>query len=205
MDGTLLDLNFDNYFWQEYVPMQLARQQRLDIDEAKRRLMSHYKAVEGTLEWYCVDYWTETLNLDIAILKEEIAHLIAVHPHVTDFLEALRKTNKRLILVTNAHRKSLALKMRHTQLDDHFDMIVCAHDFGIPKEDGVFWERLQEIEHFDPRFTLLIDDNYSVLRSARHYGIAHVLAVHKPDTQKIGMTSDEFQMISGFKELIPTI
>ena len=205
MDGTLLDLNFDNYFWQEYVPLQFAKQNGLDIGEAKRELMQRYKAVEGTINWYCVDYWTQSLNLDIAAHKEEIAHLIAVHSHVTDFLESLRLTNKRLLLVTNAHRKSLALKMNRTRLADHFDLVVCAHDFGIPKEDREFWEYLQQTERFNPQQTLLIDDSDTVLRSARHYGIHYLLAVYKPDTHKAGKPSNEFQTISSFKDLMPVI
>jgi len=203
MDGTLLDLNYDNYFWQEYVPMHYARQQGLDIDEAKRLLAPRYRAVEGTIDWYCVDYWSASLNLDIALLKEEIAHLIAVHPHVTDFLVSLRNAGKRAVLVTNAHHKSLALKMGHTRLAGHFDRVVCAHDFGMPKEDIAFWEHLHKIEHFNLYTTLLIDDNHNVLRTARQYGIHHLLAVHRPDTQKAGKTTEEFQIIYSFKDVIP--
>lgn len=203
MDGTLLDLNFDNYFWQEFVPMQFARKRGLNIEEAKLYLAKRYNAVAGTLDWYCVDYWTQTLNLDISILKEEIAHLIAVHPHVADFLASLRYAGKRLILVTNAHHKSLALKMKHTRLATHFDLVVCAHEFGMPKEDIGFWGHLRELEQFDPLSTLLIDDNDTVLRSARHYGIQYLLSVNKPDTQKTGKASSDFQMIASFKDLMP--
>ncbi len=205
MDGTLLDLNYDNYFWQEYVPQRFARQQHISIEEAKRRLMPRYKAVEGTIDWYCVDYWTQSLQLDIEFLKQEIAHLIAVHPYVTDFLESLSAAGKRPVLVTNAHHKSIALKMRRTQLGRHFDQIVCAHDIGIPKEDGSFWVHLQRSVQFDPRSTLLIDDNETVLRSALCYGIRHLLAVRKPDTQQAGKSSAKFQMITSFKDLIPVI
>ena len=205
MDGTLLDLNFDNYFWQEYVPLQFAGRHGLNIEEAKNQLTQRYNAVAGTLDWYCIDYWTQTLNLDIAILKDEVSHLIAVHPHVVDFLVSLRCTGKRLILVTNAHHKSLNLKMRNTQLADHFDLVICAHDFGVPKEDSSFWERLQQVEQFDPQTTLLIDDNDMVLRSAQDYGICHLLSVHKPDTKKTGKSSSEFQMITSLLEIMPDI
>jgi HAD superfamily hydrolase (TIGR01509 family) len=203
MDGTLLDLNFDNFFWQEFVPMQFARKRGLNIEEAKLHLARRYDAVAGTLDWYCVDYWTQTLNLDISILKEEIAPLIAIHPHVADFLVSLRNAGKRLILVTNAHHKSLALKMKHTRLATHFDLVVCAHEFGMPKEDTGFWGHLRELERFDPLSTLLIDDNDTVLRSAHHYGIQYLLSVNKPDTQKAGKASSDFQMIASFKELMP--
>jgi putative hydrolase of the HAD superfamily len=148
--------------------------------------MQRYKAVEGTIDWYCVDYWTQSLQLDIAFLKEEVAHLIAVHPYVTDFLESLSIAGKRPVLVTNAHHKSIALKMRHTLLGRHFDQVVCAHDFGIPKEDGRFWDHLRRSVQFDPQSTLLIDDNEKVLLSACNYGIRHLLAVSKPDTQQAG-------------------
>ena len=205
MDGTLLDLKYDNYFWQEFVPLKFAARHGLKIEEAKRHLRERYSAVAGTLDWYCVDYWTQSLNMDIAILKEEISHLIAVHPHVIDFLTSLRSTEKRLILVTNAHHKSLTLKMKHTRLATHFDLVVCAHDLGIPKEDSGFWERLQQLEGFVPQSTLLIDDNDSVLRSARDYGINNLLSVHKPDSGAAGRTSGEFQMIRSFDDLMPVI
>ena len=205
MDGTLLDLKYDNYFWQEFVPLKFAARHGLKIEEAKRHLRERYSAVAGTLDWYCMDYWTQSLNMDIAILKEEISHLIAVHPHVIDFLTSLRSTEKRLILVTNAHHKSLTLKMKHTRLATHFDLVVCAHDLGIPKEDSGFWERLQQLEGFVPQSTLLIDDNDSVLRSARDYGINNLLSVHKPDSGAAGRTSGEFQMIRSFDDLMPVI
>ena len=205
MDGTLLDLKYDNYFWQEFVPLKFAARHGLKIEEAKRHLRERYSAVAGTLDWYCVDYWTQSLNMDIAILKEEISHLIAVHPHVIDFLTSLHSTEKRLILVTNAHHKSLTLKMKHTRLATHFDLVVCAHDLGIPKEDSGFWERLQQLEGFVPQSTLLIDDNDSVLRSARDYGINNLLSVHKPDSGAAGRTSGEFQMIRSFDDLMPVI
>ena len=118
MDGTLLDLHFDNHFWRQHVPVRFAAQQGISEDEARERLYRRYQDIQGTLEWYCVDHWSRELGLDIALLKEEVDHLIAVHPHVTDFLEALARAGKQRVLVTNAHQKSLQLKMRKTRLDE---------------------------------------------------------------------------------------
>ena len=58
MDGTLLDLHFDNHFWLEYVPQRYAEQHGISLDAAKQELMQRYRQVEGTLDWYCVDYWS---------------------------------------------------------------------------------------------------------------------------------------------------
>jgi len=203
MDGTLLDLNFDNHFWQEFVPKRYGEKHGIDTAAAKAEIFPRYQRVEGTMNWYCVDYWTGELGLDIAQLKQEIDHLIAVHPHVFEFLDVARASGKYLALVTNAHSKSLELKMKKTELGRHFDRIVCAHDYGLPKEDLRFWDHLIKDIPFDKQRTLLVDDSLSVLRSAKDYGMAYLLAVFKPDTQQPVREISEFNAIHSFDDIIP--
>ncbi|WP_127478447.1 GMP/IMP nucleotidase [Sulfurivermis fontis] len=203
MDGTLLDLNFDTYFWTEHVPQRYAEKNGIAPEQAKAQLYPRFHAVAGTMDWYCLDYWTRELGLDIALLKEEVDHLIAVHPQVPEFLERLRGMDKRVVLVTNAHMKSLALKMERTRLAGHFDAIVCSHDFRLPKEDPAFWERMQQREPFAPRRTLLVDDSLPVLRAAQSYGIAHLRAVSKPDSRQPLREVTEFPAIADFGDIMP--
>lgn len=205
MDGTLLDLHFDNHFWLEHVPLRYAEKHGLSHEAAQDALAPRYHRVVGTMDWYCVDYWTRELELDIARLKEEVEHLIAVHPHVADFLAVLHGNRRRSVLVTNAHHKSLALKMRKTRLDGYFDAVICAHDIGVPKEHPEFWGKLQLVERFDPARTLLVDDSLPVLRSARDYGIGHLLAVHRPDTQLPAKDVAEFRAIRSFRDILPSV
>ncbi|MFQ5470205.1 MAG: GMP/IMP nucleotidase [Gammaproteobacteria bacterium] len=203
MDGTLLDLHFDNHFWLEHLPKSFGEKHGLDIEAAKNTLISKYHAVRGTLDWYCIDYWEQMLDLNIMVLKEEIAHLIAFHPHVIEFLKWANAHQKRTILVTNAHQKSLKLKMKMTQLANNLDSVVCAHDVGLPKESPAFWSALNQIEPFYGENTLLIDDNLDVLRSARQAGIQHLLAVQHPDTKLAPINTEEFLAVRNFKDLIP--
>ena len=203
MDGTLLDLHFDNHFWLEHVPLRYAEKHGLSHEVAQEALAPGYRKVAGTMDWYCMDYWTRELGLDIAQLKEEVEHLIAVHPHVTDFLAAVHASGRRTVLVTNAHHKSLALKMRKTRLEGYFDAVICAHDIGVPKEHPEFWGKLQLVERFDPARTLLVDDSLPVLRSARGYGIAHLLAVRRPDTRQPPKDAEEFDAIGSFRDIFP--
>ena len=205
MDGTLLDLHFDSHFWLEYVPQKYAEYKHLSIEEAKDELLGRYKRIEGTLEWYCVDHWSRELELDIALLKEEVDHLIAVHPFVVDFLDAVKQAGKRTILVTNAHQKSLALKMKKTRLDHHFDEIVSAHQLGHPKEAQEFWSKLHACLPFNPARTLFVDDSVSVLKAARQYGIINVLAILKPDTTEPQRVLKDFEGVAGFAELLPAL
>jgi len=69
------------HFWLEHVPHPL----RGNSPGQRRQSPAPnwpnaYDDVAGTIEWYCVDYWSRELGLDIALLKEEVAHLIARSP-----------------------------------------------------------------------------------------------------------------------------
>ncbi len=205
MDGTLLDLHFDNHFWLEHVPQRYAENKGMALEAATDELLARYRAVEGSIDWYCIDYWTRELGMDIALLKEEVDHLIAVHPHVIDFLVGLKRAGKRRVLVTNAHGKALALKMRRTPIGDHLDSVVCAHDFGVPKEDLQFWEQLQGREPFIKESTLLVDDSLAVLRSAARYGVENLLAIGKPDSKQDAKEISEFPAVNHFRELLPQL
>ncbi len=202
LDGTLLDLRFDNHFWLEYVPQRYAEKHGLTLEAARRELLQRYAAVEGTLEWYSVDYWSRELALDIPLLKSEVDHLIAVHPHVLDFLEWLRKTGRTRVLVTNAHQKALALKMEKTRLGGYLEQVISAHELGLPKENPAFWARLGQRVHYDPARTLLIDDNPAVLESARAAGIGQLLQVLQPDSGEPERVPGAFPAVRDFQPLV---
>ena len=203
MDGTLLDLNFDNHFWLEFIPERYALQNQLTIDEATSVLLPLFKSMEGKLEWYCLDYWSGILKLDIAGLKAEISGLISVLPHVTEFLSALQQTNKKVLLVTNAHRDSLSLKMEKTSLHLFFDDIICSHDFGFAKEHQEFWQAFQSQYGWDKQSTLMVDDSLVVLRAAQTFGINKLISISQPDSQKAARSITEFSAINDFREIMP--
>ncbi|QFY42536.1 GMP/IMP nucleotidase [Candidatus Methylospira mobilis] len=204
MDGTLLDLNFDNQFWKKRLPQRYAERHGLDFESALEVLRPRFKELEGQLEWYCLDYWSEQLAVDVPALKRELAELIEVLPYVVDFLSAVKAQKKRLVLVTNAHPKSFELKMEKTKLRHWFDQIVIAHELGLPKENPQFWERLNTMEPFQPERALMVDDSLSVLRSARHAGI-HTLAISLHDTQQPARIITEFPAIRDFREIMPDL
>lgn len=203
MDGTLLDLNYDNHFWKEFVPLRYSELHCISVEQAKQELIPRFQAMEGKLEWYCLDYWSTNLNMDIAGLKQEIAGLIAVHPYVVEFLEAMRTMGKRLLLVTNAHRDSLNLKMEKTCLHVFFDDIICSHDYGLAKEQAGFWQIIESKHKFDKQSSLLVDDSLAVLRSAQEYGIEYIISINKPDSQAPKRNVSEFNSIQDFRELMP--
>lgn len=202
MDGTLLDLHFDNHFWIEEVPARWGAARGLAPEEAKRSLHPRFKAVEGTLNWYCLDHWARELELDILKLKHELAHLIRVLPHVHDFLHFARRQGKRLVLVTNAHGDTLDLKMQHTRLNEHFDRVYSSHEFGVPKEGAGFWEALREAEPFEAPRAAFFDDSLPVLRNAKRFGIGQVIAMRRPDSRFPAREIDWHPAIETFREVM---
>jgi putative hydrolase of the HAD superfamily len=202
MDGTLLDKHFDDYFWEHYVPEVFAEKNDLTPLEARKELLARYRSIEGTLAWTDLDYWSEKLDLDIPALKIKINHLIQVHPYVVDFLQYCGKIEKKVHLVTNAHSKTLDIKMRKTDIGSYFDRIVCSQDIGLPKEEPEFWNRLESLLGFNRHRTLLADDNENVLRAAQTYGMGVLIFVARPSSRTEAACSERFPSILYFKELM---
>jgi putative hydrolase of the HAD superfamily len=203
MDGTLLDLYFDNHFWLEHVPKRYAEKHNWSIEEASRHLEEKYHSRAGTLDWYCIDYWGSELGMDILTLKEEVEHLIGFHPHVEQFLAKLHQSDKFVALVTNAHPGTLAFKLERVPMGHYFDALESTHDYGMPKEEVEFWNRLKTKHPFDPARTLFIDDSQSVLDSAKAFGIANVIGIRAPDSRGEERRLTGVPTIRDFSELNP--
>ncbi len=202
MDGTLLDLHFDNQFWLHHLPQRYADKHAITLDAALAELLPLFQQHAGQLSWYCLDFWTRELDLPVRALKDEIAHLIALRPDADRFLAALRAAGKRVALITNAHRDSLSLKMERIELAPYFDRLISSHDYGFPKEDQQFWFALQQDFGFDPARSLFIDDSLPILRSARDYGIAYLLGVRQPDSRGPLKNTEEFAAIEHYHTLL---
>lgn len=201
MDGTLLDLNFDNAFWQEHLPRHYAETQGLPLEAARAYLEPLFMSWRGRLEWYCVDHWSRELDLDVAGLKTRYTHLIAILPGVERFLAAARAAGKQLWLLTNAHPAALELKLAATRLGPALDQVLSSHHFGYPKEDARFWPLLRARHPFDPVRALMVDDNLSVLEAARAYGIGQILGITHPDTQRPSRPLEGVPTVEGLSAL----
>jgi 5'-nucleotidase len=202
MDGTLLDKYFDDYFWEHLLPEKYAEIHNITFGRAKEELMKKYKVHEGTLNWTDLDFWSNQLNIDIPAMKEQIKHLIEVHPHVENFLRMLGKEKKKIFLVTNAHYKSIDLKFKKTLIGKYFDAVLTSFDAGYPKEDIKFWEAAEKRLDFDKEKTLFIDDTEEILRTAKKFGIKYILYKARANSKVKPGRSNDFMHIIDFDELL---
>ncbi|MGO8855677.1 MAG: GMP/IMP nucleotidase [Steroidobacteraceae bacterium] len=202
MDGTLLDLRFDNWFWQELIPSRYAAAHGLSPPEAWELLGPKFHATRGTIQWYCIDYWTEHLGLDIAAIKRAARTQVGYLPGAEDFLLKLKESGKRRVLVTNAHPMTLAIKNERVGLKAHFDACYSTHAFDAPKEHADFWPRLHAAEPFDAERTLMVDDSLPVLHAAHDFGIGWLRAVRRPDSGQPAQHTGHYTAVDSVADLL---
>jgi putative hydrolase of the HAD superfamily len=205
MDGTLLDLHFDNYFWLEHLPIRWSEITGISVADAKAQLQAEYAVLQGKLEWYCLDYWGKRLQLPITELKREVMHKIAMRADVPAFLQALKDSGREVVLVTNAHPGSLSLKIERTELSNYIDVLISTHEFGVTKESQALWHKLQQRLGFDPARTLFVDDSLPILQAAADFGIRHLLAVANPDSQQPVRDIKDFAAVTDYSVLLDDI
>jgi putative hydrolase of the HAD superfamily len=205
MDGTLLDLHFDNHFWLEHLPLRWAEISGISFDSAKAQLQSEYAQLTGKLEWYCLDYWGRRLQLPITELKREVMDKIQMRPDVPAFLTALKQSGRNIVLVTNAHPDSLSLKLERTDLAKYISTLISTHEFGVTKESQTLWQKLQQRLGFDKSTTLFVDDSLPILAAAQHFGIKHLLAIANPDSKLPAKTISDFPAITDYTPLVTDI
>ncbi len=200
MDGTLLDLAFDNFFWREVVVRAWAEAQAVSHDHAVGHLTPVFKRYEGSLNWYSLPFWSAQLNLDLQALKALHRERIAIRHGVQDLLQSLLNQGKTLWLVTNAHPQALEIKLEKTGIAQYFQRIFSSHAHGYAKEQAEFWQALQQDAYFDPARSMLIDDSESVLHAAQNFGL-HVVGIVQPDSTLPARQGLHFPAIDDWSEL----
>ncbi len=202
LDGTLLDLHYDTHFWLDVVPAEWGAQRGLDMVAARTALQPRFKACEGTLNWYCTNYWSRELGFDVIALKRRDSSRISWLPGAREFVRTVRARGKRVVLATNSHPDVLTIKDEQAAVACEFDACFSSSTFGAPKEHPQFWSALRAAEPFNPARTLFVDDSLAVLRAARAAGVAHVIGVRRPDSIGTVRTQNEFLSVDAVSALL---
>jgi putative hydrolase of the HAD superfamily len=205
MEGTLLDLHYDNYFWEHHLPSWYSQKHGLCSEETREQLIATFRQQIGKLEFYCTNHWSKELNVDLIPLKREVVDKISFLPGANELLALFKQRALNTALITNAHRDVLEIKQNHIGIENYVDESFASHDFGYPKEDARFWPLFQEAYAFDPERTVMIDDNLTVLKAAATFGIRYCIQPLKPDSQRPANTVNDspFLQIHSLHDLLP--
>lgn len=202
MDGTLLDLHFDATFWLKYIHTIVSNMTGESKESIHERFLLELASKEGTLDWYCTDYWSDFFGCDVIKAKKHLTHLIRFRPHARSFLELLKSTRLRTLIITNAHPDVIAIKANVVPLNSLVDELISSHDFGMAKEHPRFWMQLFESLQIDPRRSIFFDDSPKVLQAAYNAGIAEVIEIRHPNLSEPPRTLWHVG-IDDFDDLIP--
>ena len=202
MDGTILDLAYDSHIWLKLIPSIYADNMNISIDDASSILQKEVLKMENSLKWYCIDHWSELLDMDILGAHELEKDKIRYLPGAESFLKKVSKSEIRTILVTNSHRDTLNLKIKETGLDKYFNDIYISHDFDAPKENQLFWKRFQSVECFVKNKTIFVDDNVNVLKSAEKFGLGSLIQILYPDSSSAEIKKSQFKGIRNLTQLL---
>ena len=178
MDGVILDNAYDNDFWQNQIPEVIADSKGIAFDDAKRLAIQIFNYKKNTKDWYDVDYWSNMLSIDIEAQKrsEKSFSKISLYDGVIDTLSVLKNKTK-TILITNAHRKTLNIKLEKYNLTPYFDEMVCAHELNYVKEDIQLWYMLRSKYRLDYEKTLLVEDTINNINVGLSAGISGAIYV----------------------------
>jgi putative hydrolase of the HAD superfamily len=181
MDGTLLDLHYDATFWLNNVHSIVANLTGEPEHVIQERFHRELKKHEGTLAWYCTDYWADFFGIDLIEAKQQLAHLIRFRPHAEQFLNVLNSLPLRTLIATNAHPDVIQLKLNVVPLEDMVDGIVSSHQYGVAKEHPDFWRALFDEYAINPDRALFMDDSSKVLDAADRAGVREVVEIRHPN------------------------
>jgi HAD superfamily hydrolase (TIGR01509 family) len=202
LDGTLLDQSYDNLIWGELLPRRFAVANSLGWAEAAAEIEHRYAEHRGTLQGYCIDYWSRELGVDIGALHRELRAKVAWLPRAREFLERVRAAGKRLVLLTNSHPVALEVKHEQTRVLDYLDAAATAHEFGYAKEDPRFWHAAQRKFGFAPQRSVFADDNARVLEAARAAGFRWVFGVRHWDSGRAHREHFDHPAVDGVADLL---
>ncbi|MCH1416878.1 MAG: HAD-IA family hydrolase [Gammaproteobacteria bacterium] len=200
MDGVILDNTYDNNFWQNQIPGVISKNKNISFEDAKRLAVQIFNYKKNTKDWYDVDYWSNMLNVDIEAEKRSSISFdrIQLYEGVTKTLNKL-KDNFRLILITNAHRKTLNIKLEKYDLSPYFENMICAHELHYVKENIQLWYMLKSRFKLDYTKTLLIEDTINNIKVGLSAGISQ--AVYLGD--EIYEDSKKILKLSSINDIFP--
>tara|TARA_B100001057_G_scaffold269188_1_gene269360 strand:+ start:1144 stop:1791 length:648 start_codon:yes stop_codon:yes gene_type:complete len=202
MDGVILDNTYDNNFWQNQIPSVLAEKKNITFDDAKRLAIQIFNFKKNTKDWYDVDYWSNMLDIDIEAEKKSETSLskIRLYDDVIDTLSELKKHMK-LILITNAHRKTLNIKLGKFNIEPYFDEMICAHELYYVKEDIQLWYMLRSKYKLDFDKTVLIEDTINNINVALSAGVASAVYLGDEDFP----SSNNILKLNSINQLLSTL
>jgi putative hydrolase of the HAD superfamily len=157
VDGTLVDLRFNELIWNEGIPLLYAEKMGIGLEEARKHVKQEYDRVgENRLEWYDIRYWFRYFGLEgwRELLK---SYEVTIYPEVPWVLNTLTKKYD-LIAATNLTREFLDMEMK--DLRNFFKHVFSStSDFKQVKKTIGFYSKICDILQIKPQEMVHVGDH----------------------------------------------
>ena len=207
MDGTLLDLAFDDLIWNHKLPERHAHTHQCSLQHSLDTLHAFYQQHKHTLSWYSSRYWTAKVGVDTLQLQYDFKDQIRPRAGCFELLEALKAQGYRCWLLTNADCAGLKLKLENVDLAPYFEVMISSEEIGYSKEFIEFWQILHSKHPFDPNNAMLVDDTAPVLQGAERFGLSKLITITQPSSDQVARNPLEldYPAINDLTELLPLL
>lgn len=202
MDGTLLDLAYDDFIWNDLLPIRYAETHQCNLEQSKEILYTFYQEHNHTLNWYSSRFWTTKIGIDVLAMQLEFKHKVTLRAGCIELLEYLKTKGYNIWLTTNADIAGLSFKLKEMNLSHYFDVIVSSEEIGHAKEFIEFWQKLYQQYPFDPNNCYFIDDTEKVLNGAKNFGIKHLMSIKQPSSNNAPRQKFSYPMLNKLTDLI---
>ncbi|MFQ5405735.1 MAG: HAD family hydrolase, partial [Candidatus Micrarchaeia archaeon] len=149
-DGTLVDKNFDDALWFKEIPKLYAEKHNVSFEQALEKCKFEYDSLgDKNLNWYDVFFWFEKFALKKSPreVSRDLSHLIELYSDAIPTLEYLTRNGFGLVVVSNASRHFLELKVSLEKIDKYFSkMFSVTSDFkAVKKSEDVYLKVCKEL------------------------------------------------------------
>ncbi len=186
LDGVIIDVKYDNFFWQKHIPKVYSNVHNMSYIDAQTITQQLFNFKKKTKDWYDIDYWSNMLSIDIEKEKKDNMELISLLDGSEDTLEQLKEQGNNLYLITNAHRKTLNIKLAKYSLKNYFKKMICSHELGCIKEEIRFWHILKNELGIGFKDSVLIEDTVDNLQAASSAGLNNLVFVNSDASINLG-------------------
>ncbi|WP_171258533.1 HAD-IA family hydrolase [Acinetobacter boissieri] len=202
MDGTLLDLAYDDLIWNIKVPEHYVRAHATTYNDIHSLMHHYHEQYKHTLSWYSTQFWSQKLQLDVVNIHQQYAEHICTRPYCIELLTELNQRGHECWLVTNADLKTLKLKLEKTQIGPYFKHIISSEYIGYAKEDAQFWHTLHKQFPFCIKNSIFIDDTLAVLQQAEQFGLKHLWGIAQPSSTRQITANHHYPMLDQLTDLL---
>ncbi|MBW2999226.1 HAD family hydrolase [Candidatus Woesearchaeota archaeon] len=161
LDETLVDKDFDMIIWYTEIPRLYSEKYKIPFEEAKIEVVSEYKRLKDHHRWTDIEFWFDHFGLkDWRKLMDGLKYKIRLYPDSIPLLEKMKKDFK-LIIITQAERKFIELKIKVENLGKYFlDIFSTASDFKqLEKSEAIYLKILEKLK-IKPEELVHIGDHY---------------------------------------------